>query len=109
MVVHVRHQVAILAEPRAGLAVCAHDAVGDAAEEARIGNALHAKPKKSDDEASVPPLLLAESWDPVADPTGWWLSEKLEQAFPGNDLRQDVMDFLEVAHGRGWIRAKQAG
>jgi pyrroloquinoline quinone biosynthesis protein D len=35
--------------------------------------------------------------------------EKLEQAFPGNDLRQDVMDFLEVAHGRGWIRAKQAG
>ena len=35
--------------------------------------------------------------------------ERLEQAFPGNDLRQDVMDFLEVAHGRGWIRAKQAG
>jgi hypothetical protein len=35
--------------------------------------------------------------------------EKLEQAFPDNDLRQDVMDFLEVAHGRGWIRAKQAG
>jgi pyrroloquinoline quinone biosynthesis protein D len=35
--------------------------------------------------------------------------EKLEQAFPGNNLRQDVMDFLEVAHGRGWIRSKQAG
>jgi len=35
--------------------------------------------------------------------------EKLERAFPGNDLRQDVMDFLEVAYGRGWIRIKQAG
>jgi pyrroloquinoline quinone biosynthesis protein D len=35
--------------------------------------------------------------------------DKLERAFPGSDLRQDVMDFLEVAHGRGWIRAKQAG
>jgi pyrroloquinoline quinone biosynthesis protein D len=34
---------------------------------------------------------------------------KLEQAFPGIDLRQDVMDFLEVAHGKGWIRAKSAG
>ena len=35
--------------------------------------------------------------------------ENLERAFPGNDLRQDVMDFLEVAYGRGWIRIKQAG
>jgi pyrroloquinoline quinone biosynthesis protein D len=34
---------------------------------------------------------------------------KLEQAFPGIDLRQDVMDFLEVAHGKGWIRAKNTG
>jgi pyrroloquinoline quinone biosynthesis protein D len=30
----------------------------------------------------------------------------LEQAFPGVDLRQDVMDFLEVAYARGWIRTK---
>ena len=35
--------------------------------------------------------------------------EKLERAFPGNDLRKDVMEFLEVAYGRGWIRTKQAG
>jgi pyrroloquinoline quinone biosynthesis protein D len=32
----------------------------------------------------------------------------LEQAFPGVQLRQDVMDFLEVAHAKGWIRARQA-
>ena len=27
----------------------------------------------------------------------------LEETFPGADLRQDVMDFLKVAHERGWI------
>ena len=31
---------------------------------------------------------------------------KLEQAFPGNDLRQDVIGFLEHANGKGWIRVK---
>jgi pyrroloquinoline quinone biosynthesis protein D len=31
----------------------------------------------------------------------------LEQAFPGADLRQDVLDFLEAAHAKGWIRPKQ--
>jgi pyrroloquinoline quinone biosynthesis protein D len=30
----------------------------------------------------------------------------LEQAFPGVELRQDVVDFLEVAYARGWIRTK---
>jgi pyrroloquinoline quinone biosynthesis protein D len=29
----------------------------------------------------------------------------LEQAFPGANLRQDVIDFLKAAHGKGWIRA----
>lgn len=28
----------------------------------------------------------------------------LETTFPGADLRQDVVDFLEVAHANGWIR-----
>lgn len=27
----------------------------------------------------------------------------LEAAFPGAALRQDVLDFLQEAHGRGWI------
>jgi pyrroloquinoline quinone biosynthesis protein D len=30
----------------------------------------------------------------------------LEQAFPGVELRQDVMDFLEVAYAKGWIRTQ---
>jgi pyrroloquinoline quinone biosynthesis protein D len=34
---------------------------------------------------------------------------ELETAFPGVDLRADVIQFLEVAHGKGWIRAKSSG
>jgi len=28
----------------------------------------------------------------------------LETAFPGADLRQDVIEFLEAAYAKGWIR-----
>ena len=28
----------------------------------------------------------------------------LEAAFPGADLRQDVIEFLEAAYAKGWIR-----
>lgn len=30
----------------------------------------------------------------------------LERAFPGADLRDDVVEFLEVAHAKGWIRVR---
>jgi pyrroloquinoline quinone biosynthesis protein D len=32
----------------------------------------------------------------------------LEHAFPGYDLRGDVIEFLEHAYGKGWIRTKEA-
>jgi len=32
---------------------------------------------------------------------------ELEQAYPGVDLRGDVVEFLEVAHGKGWIRTRE--
>ena len=52
---------------------------GDAAEEARIGGALPAAPvKASTSSATVPPILLAESWNSAADISGWWMSEKLD-------------------------------
>jgi pyrroloquinoline quinone biosynthesis protein D len=35
--------------------------------------------------------------------------EDLEKAFPGTDLRGDVIGFLEHVNGKGWIRPKQAG
>src|SRR4030088_1836397 len=46
---------------------------GDAAEEGRVGSALPAQPKDAETDVSAPALLLAESWDGTADPTGWWL------------------------------------
>lgn len=53
---------------------------GDPAEEARIGGTVPvpAKTKTSSDHSKAPPLLLAESWDNVLDPTGWHMSEKLD-------------------------------
>ena len=35
--------------------------------------------------------------------------EGLQQAFPGADLRADVVQFLKEAHAKGWIRAKHTG
>jgi DNA ligase-1 len=51
---------------------------GDDAEEARIGSAAPPPPRTKTRDDEAPPLLLAEPWDGVADPAGWWLSEKLD-------------------------------
>jgi DNA ligase-1 len=50
---------------------------GDAAEEERIGGTLPVRAKATKD-GQAPPLLLAESWDGVANLAGWWMSEKLD-------------------------------
>jgi pyrroloquinoline quinone biosynthesis protein D len=34
--------------------------------------------------------------------------EDLQKAFPGADLRADVMQFLKEAHAKGWIRPRQS-
>lgn len=31
---------------------------------------------------------------------------ELQKAFPGADLRADVVQFLEEAHAKGWIRTR---
>lgn len=54
---------------------------GDAAEQARLG-ALPERPPSTGRSSSTPgpnapPLLLAHRWE-QQDPTGWWLSEKLD-------------------------------
>src|SRR5947208_10398671 len=54
---------------------------GDAAEEARVGQPASApagRKAEAEVEKAGPPLLLAESWDNVLDPAGWWMSEKLD-------------------------------
>src|SRR5262245_50562448 len=58
---------------------------GDAAEEARLGGAVPAKPVRKptstageDEDETAPPLLLAEAWDNSLNLAGWWMSEKLD-------------------------------
>lgn len=50
---------------------------GDAAEAARIGGSLTAT-REPKSEAKAPPVMLAETWNGVLDPTGYWMSEKLD-------------------------------
>ncbi len=50
---------------------------GEAVEMARVG-CTTVVPPTSKSAVSAPPLLLAETWSPDTNPTGWWLSEKLD-------------------------------
>jgi DNA ligase 1 len=79
---------------------------GDAAEEARLGGALPAKPVKAaadGDEAAGPPLLLAETWDTAADLTGWWMSEKLDGVRAYWDGRQFISRLGNLFHAPDWF------
>src|SRR5207244_872952 len=78
---------------------------GDAAEEARIGSALPATPREATSEAQAPPLLLAESWDGVADPAGWWLSEKLDGVRAYWDGKQFLSRLGNLYHAPDWFIA----
>lgn len=51
---------------------------GEAVEMARLGNLIDNCPMREATVNSAPPLLLAETWNSDTDPTGWWLSEKLD-------------------------------
>ncbi len=77
---------------------------GDAAEEARIGSDLpqRAQPAK-DKEGSAPPLLLAEAWDFVTDPAGWWLSEKLDGVRAYWDGKQFLSRLGNRFHAPDWF------
>jgi DNA ligase 1 len=78
-----------------GLRTCKHlrSYLGDDVETARIGAAGPAAASRpsgskrssggsstasSDDGGKAPPILLAHKWETDHDPTGWWMSEKLD-------------------------------
>jgi DNA ligase-1 len=76
-----------------GLRTCKHlrAYLGDAVETARIGSAAPqtasrstprasggASSSSSGDSGKAPPILLAHKWEVDHDPTGWWMSEKLD-------------------------------
>src|SRR5262249_6260234 len=77
---------------------------GDAAEDARVGSDTPAKAKLTkEDGAAAPPLLLAESWDCVLDPTGWWLSEKLDGVRAYWDGKQLWSRLGNLFHAPDWF------
>ena len=78
---------------------------GDAEEEARIGGALPQKPARPEGEAEGPPILLAETWDAVADPAGWWMSEKLDGVRAYWDGKQFVSRLGNLFHAPDWFVA----
>jgi len=76
---------------------------GDAAEEERVGSDLPEKPRIVKGEVAAPPLLLAQSWDFVTDPTGWWLSEKLDGVRAFWDGKQFWSRLGNVFHAPDWF------
>lgn len=76
---------------------------GDAAEEARLGAALPAKPVVAADEKEGPPVLLAESWDNAQDLAGWWMSEKLDGVRAYWDGRQFLSRQGNLYHAPDWF------
>ena len=78
---------------------------GEAAEEARLagfGAALPAAVKVPG--AAGPPLLLAETWADT-DPTGWWVSEKLDGVRAYWDGAQFLSRLGNVYHAPPWFTA----
>jgi len=76
---------------------------GDAAEEARVGAALPAKPKDRGAAGDAPPLLLAESWDGAAKVNGWWMSEKLDGVRAYWDGKQFISRLGNAFHAPDWF------
>jgi DNA ligase 1 len=78
---------------------------GDAAERARLGGVLPIKPAEPKGDRSTPALLLAESWDGVSDPSGCWLSEKLDGVRAYWDGRQFLSRQGNLYHAPDWFVA----
>ena len=80
---------------------------GDAAEEARIESALPARPLKPDgsEEAAELPVLLAHVWNEEHDPTGWWMSEKLDGVRAYWDGQQFLSRRNNILHAPEWFTA----
>src|SRR5213075_711077 len=58
-----------------------------------------------EEQASGPPLLLAESWDNAADLSGWWMSEKLDGVRAYWDGKQFISRQGNLYHAPEWFTA----
>ena len=84
---------------------------GDAAEEARVGQAVPPGPKAAGaaGDKAGPPLLLAESWDRRTDVAGWWMSEKLDGVRAYWDGQQFISRLGNRYHAPDWFVAGLPG
>src|SRR5206468_3851452 len=65
-----------------------------------------AKPAGEEGEeaaGTVPPLLLAETWDNAADLSGWWMSEKLDGVRAYWDGTQFLSRLGNLFHAPDWF------
>ena len=76
---------------------------GEAAESARLGLRLTSPPVMTKSTVVAPPLLLAETWNPDANPTGWWLSEKLDGVRAWWNGKQFLSRNGHVYHAPAWF------
>jgi DNA ligase-1 len=80
---------------------------GDAAEELRLqtaGPLAPLKPEGSEDVKDLP-LLLAHVWTDEHDPTGWWMSEKLDGVRAYWDGKQFLSRRNNIYHAPDWFTA----
>jgi DNA ligase-1 len=85
---------------------------GEAAEVARVGAAAAPTREQRDKSAArqaaqekAAPVLLAETWDGVLDPTGWWVSEKLDGVRAYWDGARLLSRLGNVFHAPDWFVA----
>jgi DNA ligase-1 len=85
---------------------------GEAAEAARTGGATAAPPKTKQQlaaAAQAAPVLLAETWDGALDPTGWWMSEKLDGLRAYWDGKRLISRLGNEFHAPDWFIAGLPG
>ncbi len=84
---------------------------GDADEEARIQSALPPKPQKPEgaEEDAGLPVLLAHVWTDAHDPTGWWMSEKLDGVRAYWDGKQFLSRQNNIFYAPDWFTAGLPG
>jgi DNA ligase-1 len=77
---------------------------GEEAEQARLGAAMAAPPRRASGEKKEgPPLLLAEAWDLERDVSGWWMSEKLDGVRAYWDGKQFRSRYGNTIHAPDWF------
>lgn len=76
---------------------------GEALEMARLGSLIDTALSPKAAIHSAPPLLLAETWNPEIDPTGWWLSEKLDGVRAFWDGKRFLSRNGNVYHAPPWF------